>query len=563
MNVNVPLGIRLFVKKLMDDIRAFWINRRADGPPPPKRIESIQWNIYVRPLSKLPERLYERSQLKNLVLPMPPDCEISWGEHRPSIKGRNVFGQMLNSSSKHHTGNMKLFLLIVLCVAVALAAPSEKKKREILPGDPRYGTEHHHDHHHHENEVPQTSYGPPNYKPPAPLNNAYLTPAINAAKQPSPAPIYGSPSTHATQQVSNTYLQPAIQDVKQSSVPSTNYGVPVQSVKSAHVSHEAKTETVPSVRVQTSQPVVEQHRVEEIKTYTTPEVKAVVQAPVSQGLVHAESTDFKSGDFGASQTFLGGSLGSNDFGSFGSVGGGFSELPSLQSSGFPKLGGSSDFSGSLSSGASLGSSLYTGTAAYGAPPSFDSSFSGYNPGYQFGSVNSGLRAVDQGVHVQVPQYPVQITKHVPFPVPVPHTVEVPKPYFVHVPQPVPVQHTVPYPVPQYIQPQSHQAVEKGNPVYDFFQNNLGSLQNPFQNVQLPSFQVPFLKPTSSPTVVDVPAEKFNVGAHVEADSVAVENPQVKSAPVKSTSTTFTHAATSLKATKEYTQPIDSNGGYVY
>lgn len=45
---------------------------------------------------------------------MPPNCDIreTGGEDRLcGIKGRNIFRQMLNSSSIHHTANMKLLLL--------------------------------------------------------------------------------------------------------------------------------------------------------------------------------------------------------------------------------------------------------------------------------------------------------------------------------------------------------------------------------------------------------------------------------------------------------------------
>ncbi|XP_011630986.1 uncharacterized protein LOC105423045 isoform X6 [Pogonomyrmex barbatus] len=45
---------------------------------------------------------------------------------------------------------MKLLLTFVICFTVALAAPADKQKRDILPGDPRYGTEHH-PHHHEQN----------------------------------------------------------------------------------------------------------------------------------------------------------------------------------------------------------------------------------------------------------------------------------------------------------------------------------------------------------------------------------------------------------------------------
>jgi len=110
---------------------------------------------------------------------------------------------------------------------VALAAPADKQKREILPGDPRYGTDHHHHHHHHheyENEVeilkaiggyvgsytvpddiedhsfqvPQSSYGPPSYKAGKPLGSDYLAPS-DAIKSSTvlqvPSTSYGIPDT--------------------------------------------------------------------------------------------------------------------------------------------------------------------------------------------------------------------------------------------------------------------------------------------------------------------------------------------------------------------------------
>lgn len=111
-----------------------------------------------------------------------------------------------------------------ICFAVALAAPTDKQKRDILPGDPRYGTDHHHHHHEHENEVeilkavggyigsytvpddtedhsfqvPQSSYGPPSYKAGQTLSSDYLAP--NDATKSStvfqvPSTSYGIPDT--------------------------------------------------------------------------------------------------------------------------------------------------------------------------------------------------------------------------------------------------------------------------------------------------------------------------------------------------------------------------------
>ena len=73
-------------------------------------------------------------------------------------------------------------------MGTTLAVPiGTKHKRDILPGDPRFGTDYHHQHHHHhENEVevtkaiggytgsyteqlPSQAYGPPFHQPGQPL----------------------------------------------------------------------------------------------------------------------------------------------------------------------------------------------------------------------------------------------------------------------------------------------------------------------------------------------------------------------------------------------------------
>lgn len=107
-------------------------------------------------------------------------------------------------------------LYFQICFAAALAAPTDKKKREILPGDPRYGTDYH-QHHHHENEVeiskahdsyvgsfsgdtkahsqPISSYGPPNFIPGKPLGPDFLTSSDiqNPVSVQVPATSYGIP----------------------------------------------------------------------------------------------------------------------------------------------------------------------------------------------------------------------------------------------------------------------------------------------------------------------------------------------------------------------------------
>lgn len=123
-------------------------------------------------------------------------------------------------------------LHIQVCFTAVLAAPADKqKKRDILPGDPRYGTEHshhhEHEHHEHENEVqiskaaggyvgsftvpdiivpednsfqvqPQTTYGPPNHTPGEPLGTDFFTPSDNDKTPASvlvPSTSYGIPDT--------------------------------------------------------------------------------------------------------------------------------------------------------------------------------------------------------------------------------------------------------------------------------------------------------------------------------------------------------------------------------
>lgn len=68
----------------------------------------------------LTRALSRRSQLKNLVLPMPSDCEIGWREHRPSIKGRNIFGMTLDSSFKPRTASMRFVFVTLVRIFLTL-----------------------------------------------------------------------------------------------------------------------------------------------------------------------------------------------------------------------------------------------------------------------------------------------------------------------------------------------------------------------------------------------------------------------------------------------------------
>jgi len=256
--------------------------------------------------------------------------------------------------------------------------------------------------------------------------------------------------------------------------------------------------------------------------------------------------------------------------------------------------------------------LILGVVQHSSVPSFDS-----YPGYTSYN-NIPVRTLDHHVHVQVPQpYPVPVTKQVTYPFPVPHAVEVPKPYYVRVPQPVhvtvnrpyPVEipRPVPYSVPQYIRTsvpviQGHQVnVEtKANPVQDFFentqstfqnifdnfQNPLQGFQNPFENFELPSLPLPaFPSVPFAPQQTQTTAPIADLSAPATTNSVSINNPTLKTTVTKTAiaqpAITTHHSKTihapstvkdskctgcAISATnekKEYVQPTDANGGYIY
>ncbi|XP_043288197.1 bromodomain-containing protein 4B-like [Venturia canescens] len=180
---------------------------------------------------------------------------------------------------------MKFVILSVVClVGAVVAAPSPKQKRDILPGDPRYGTEHHHHHHdsHGANGV-QSVYGPPNYTPAQPIHyqesvqqpsnqyiaapvtsfqptevvesveNVYLAPV--ATQQPQehraagPHNYYLAPDA-SSEQPSNRYLGPAIQGA---ATVRDSYGHPVLSQEHVHVQAQAPQQEHVHVQAQAPQ----------------------------------------------------------------------------------------------------------------------------------------------------------------------------------------------------------------------------------------------------------------------------------------------------------------------
>ncbi|KAL0121385.1 hypothetical protein PUN28_006714 [Cardiocondyla obscurior] len=455
-----------------------------------------------------------------------------------------------------------------VCFTAILAAPADKQKRDILPGDPRYGTEHHHHHHEHqehqdrhehENEVqiskaaggyvgsftvpddtedqsfqvpPQSSYGPPSHTPGKPLGTDFLA-LSEIDKTPAsllvPSTSYGIPDT--TQLLNGNYIAPVADEKKPI--------VLKEQLKSDAVNVHKSLNGVPEAHHEVHQPaILQKHLVENI-----PQTVSLPQAKVTASQV---PTQFQ----GAFHTF----------------------------------------------------------------PSY--SYSSYS--------NIPVKTIDRHVHVNVPQpYHVPVTKHVAVPVPVPHTVEVPKPYYVRVPQPVqvtvdrpyPVEvpRPVPYPVHHYVKTNvpvvQSVAVDtlKANPLQTFFENgqttfqnvfanvpsfpSLEGFQNPFENLDLSSF--PFI-PSSLPSFIpqqiqgQVPSTPERVNAYPSSslssnsDSVTVDNASLKTdtsvskpaivRPVsihtapqgKKPSTACAGCTvTSASSKQEYVQSVDANGGYVY
>ncbi|KAL6434861.1 hypothetical protein ACFW04_005204 [Cataglyphis niger] len=497
---------------------------------------------------------------------------------------------------------MKLLLItFVICFAAALAAPADKPKREILPGDPRYGTDyhhHHHQHHEHENEVqiskaaggyvgsvtvPEeteghsfqvqslTAYGPPNYKPGKPLGPDYSTSSdtVQNSVVQVPATSYGIPDTQI-----NNYVEPATDD--KSNAVKTNLNVDYQapSVEAPITSYVAQQEEhLPQTSYETSvktniqsQPQVETLQVKS----AVPEVHHEVQH-VQPAVVHKETASVPQVKTTTSHVETQGAQHS------------LSSLPSYTSSfdSFPNY-------------------FYSSYPSYGNIP---------------------VRTVDHRVHVQVPQpYPVPVTKHVTYPVPVPHAVEVPKPYYVRVAQPVQVTvnrpyavevpRPVAYPVPQYyrtnvpvVQQQHINTLDTsrirtpinnkgffedvqstfGSAISNLpsFQNPLENFQNPFQNFELPSFISSFNPLPSFPQVTPAPSSNSNVQA-ASSDSIIIENPALKTettvtktaqpvvthharlhqtthSGVKPTTTCAGCSVSATHITKQHVLPTDTNG----
>ncbi|XP_071859659.1 uncharacterized protein [Bombus fervidus] len=149
---------------------------------------------------------------------------------------------ILDSSSKHHTANMRLLLIALICLTASSALSLPRQKRNILPGDPRYGTS---DHHHHENivqnarsvsdsyaQIPETVYGPPGYQPSVPLNNEYLSPVSDVNSHSASVPEAVNTYLVPEKTVPSTTISVPVEGTVTAIPPATSYGTPESNVKS-------------------------------------------------------------------------------------------------------------------------------------------------------------------------------------------------------------------------------------------------------------------------------------------------------------------------------------------
>ncbi|KAI4491139.1 hypothetical protein M0802_010449 [Mischocyttarus mexicanus] len=190
------------------------------------------------------------------------------------------------------TTNMRFLLLTVLCSVAALTVAVQKPKREILPGDPRYGTDYH-NHNHQENQLEvskslggyvgsysvlddgvKQGYGPPNYQPSKPLNlDQHRTTVGNNAQVPVPA--YGVPEVNQVDVLNKQYLSPAIEASKKVQTKTlTTFSKPVEN---AVLNKETVDNLTPSVKAPVTSygDPVEVKTVENHQTPTSYEVPAV------------------------------------------------------------------------------------------------------------------------------------------------------------------------------------------------------------------------------------------------------------------------------------------------
>lgn len=101
---------------------------------------------------------------------------------------------------------------------MALAAPADKQKRDILPGDPRYGTDYHHEN---ENEV-QIGKAAGGYVGSYSVHDE----SQSEEAQPQPHSTYGLPNANVAQTLASDFITTNDNAKSIGQVPSTSYGIP-------------------------------------------------------------------------------------------------------------------------------------------------------------------------------------------------------------------------------------------------------------------------------------------------------------------------------------------------
>ncbi|XP_018362115.1 PREDICTED: kinesin-related protein 10-like [Trachymyrmex cornetzi] len=412
---------------------------------------------------------------------------------------------------------MKLLLLtFVVCFAAALAAPADKPKRDILPGDPRYGTEHDH-HHEHENEVQsQQTYGPPSHIPGKPLGADFFA-TSDADKTPSilvPSTSYGIPDTT---QILTNFLG-SVDDKNSAAIKTT-----VQEHPKFDTVHVQKT-IIPE------QPAVHKH------VETTPQVKATTShlSTEIQGVSPLISTF-------------------NTFPNYASYSS-FNNIPLKTVDHHLQVQVPHPYQVPV-------------TKHVAVPVPVPHTVEVPKPYYV---------RVPQPVRVTVDRpYPVEVPRPVPYPVhhyvktsvPVAHPIAHPVAHHVTV-------DTKANPVQTFFDNSqlTFQNVLENLPT---FSSPLDGFQNPFENFEFPSLS--FI-PSSISSIPFLPQQPQQVvPSSTSSDSVTVDNAALKIEPVKikpvvqpskqaykpSTACAGCIVSSATSSKQEYVQPTDSNGGYVY
>ncbi|XP_018044966.1 PREDICTED: uncharacterized protein LOC108684931 [Atta colombica] len=410
---------------------------------------------------------------------------------------------------------MKLLLLIfVVCFAAALTASVDKPKRDILPGDPRYGTEHDH-HHEHENEVqPQQLYGPPSHTPGKPLGTDFFA-TSDVDKTSSilvPSTSYGIPDTT---QIFTNFLGSV--DDKNSAIKTT-------------VQEYPKFDTVQVQKTPEQSAVVHKH------VETTPQVKTTTSH------LPTETQDVSS-LISAFNTFP-------NYASYSS----YNNIPVKTVDHHLHVQVPQPYQVPV-------------TKHVAVPVPVPHTVEVPKPYYV---------RVPQPIQVPVDRlYPVEVPRPVPYPVH--HYVKTSVPVAHPIAHPIvhPVAHHVTVdtkanPVQTFFDNSQFQNILGNLPT---FSNPLNNFQNPFENFEFPS--LPFIPSSISSSIPFLPQP--TVPSSTNSDSVTVDNAALKVEPIKvkpivqpskqaykpSTACAGCIVSSTTNNKQEYVQPIDSNGGYVY